>query len=61
MNLSDSGSYGSEGEFGWFGSLTTSFWVDPRESLCGILLSQHSPMHAPIFQQFHQLTYQAMV
>lgn len=61
MDLSDSGSYGSEGEFGWFGVLTTSFWVDPRESLCGILLAQHSPMYIPIFKRFHQLTYQAMV
>lgn len=61
MKVSDCGSYASEGEFGWFGVLTTSFWVDPKESLCGILLSQHSPMCLPIFQQFHQLTYQAMV
>jgi CubicO group peptidase (beta-lactamase class C family) len=62
MDVSQSGMAGSVGEFGWFGALATYFWVDPRERLTGILLTQHAPYDRyPAAQQFKQLTYQALI
>ena len=31
---------GTLGDFGWFGILGTSFWIDPTENIIGIVLSQ---------------------
>ena len=30
----------SEGQFGWDGALYTRFWVDPKQDMFGIFLSQ---------------------
>jgi len=62
MDVSVSGMAGSVGEFGWDGAFSTYFWIDPQESLYGILMLQHTPnAYYPIHQQFKQMTYQAMV
>ena len=62
MDVSQSGLYGSVGEFGWDGAFSTYCWVDPVESLYGVLMTQHSPnAYYPIHQQFKQLTYQALL
>ncbi len=61
MDPAASGLDGSIGEFGWDGAFATYFWVDPVESLYGVLLLQHQPnAFYPIHQQFKQLTYQAL-
>ncbi len=65
MDVSKSGSAGSVGEFGWDGAFSTYFWVDPKESLYGLLMPQYKPdpyeqIH-PLHRQFKQLTYQALV
>ncbi|MBN2391455.1 MAG: beta-lactamase family protein [Anaerolineae bacterium] len=62
MDISKSGMAGSVGEFGWDGAFSTYVWIDPKESLYGLLMLQHSPnAYYPIAQQFKQLTYQALV
>jgi CubicO group peptidase (beta-lactamase class C family) len=62
LDTSKTGSYGSEGEFGWSGAYNTYFWVDPKESFYAILMSQQSPNYWPKFyQRFKRLTYQSMV
>jgi CubicO group peptidase (beta-lactamase class C family) len=33
----------SPGRFGWDGAFGTSWWVDPREELVGILMTQRRP------------------
>jgi CubicO group peptidase (beta-lactamase class C family) len=33
----------SPGAFGWDGAFGTSFWIDPKEDLVGVLLVQRSP------------------
>ena len=53
------------GAFGWDGACTTSLWVDPREDLAGIFLSQHLPswmeMKVPdIIGDFWTSAYQAI-
>lgn len=61
MDISQSGMYGSVGEFGWDGAFSTYFWIDPHEDLYGLLMLQHFPnAYYPVHQQFKQLTYQAM-
>lgn len=62
MDVSNSGLFGSVGEFGWDGAFATYFWIDPKESLYGLMMLQHRPnAYYPIHQQFKQLTYQALV
>lgn len=52
----------SPGEFGWGGAASTAFWVDPREGLDVIFLTQLLPSSThPIRSQLRQLVYQALV
>ncbi len=62
MDVSASGKAGSVGEFGWDGAFNTYFWVDRRQALYGLLMTQHSPNnYYPLADTFKQLTYQAMI
>ena len=57
-----SGSPGSVGTFRWGGAATTAFWVDYREELVGLLLTQFMPAnHYRIRSEFKTLVYQAVV
>ena len=62
VNLAQAGRLGSEGEFGWGGGASTSFFVDPKEQLIGLLLTQLVPSrYYPIRNEFKVLVYQALV
>jgi len=62
VNLAQAGRLGSEGEFGWGGAASTSFFVDPKEQLIGLLLTQLMPSrYYPIRNEFKVLVYQALV
>ncbi len=62
MNPSPSGIYGNQGEFTWGGTFSTYFWVDPKEALFGIFMTQFDLNdYYPTNHQFHQLVYQALV
>ena len=62
VDAARSGMLGSEGEYGWGGYASTSFFVDPRENLVGLLLTQLAPSrHYPIRNEFKVLVYQALV
>jgi CubicO group peptidase (beta-lactamase class C family) len=53
---------GSAGEYAWGGAASTMFWVDPREELVGVLLTQLIPSSAyPLRREMKALTYQALV
>lgn len=55
--------YASPGRFGWEGGYGTSAYVDPREELIGILLTQRlmdSPEPPPVFRDFWTSVYQAI-
>ena len=53
---------GSPGEFAWGGAASTMFWVDPREELIGMLLTQLVPSSTyPLRREMKVLTYQALV
>ncbi|PYM42725.1 MAG: serine hydrolase [Candidatus Rokuibacteriota bacterium] len=52
---------GSQGEFMWAGFAGTYFWVDPKEELLGVLMTQApSPERAFYRRLFKQLVYQAI-
>jgi CubicO group peptidase (beta-lactamase class C family) len=54
--------YGTPGVFGWGGAYFTLFWVDPREQLVAVLMTQLLPSRGLDLQEkFRTLVYQGMV
>jgi len=52
---------GSEGEFNWGGAASTAFWVDPREEITAVFLTQLLPSSTyPIRAELKQLVYAAL-
>ena len=53
---------GSVGEFGWGGAASTTFWIDPREDMTAIFLTQLMPSSSyPIRRELRVLANQAIV
>jgi CubicO group peptidase (beta-lactamase class C family) len=53
---------GSAGEFMWAGYAGTYFWVDPKEQIVGLYMTQApSPLRAYYRKMFKSLVYQALV
>ena len=56
------GRHSSVGEFGWGGAYYTTMWVDPKEELVAVFMSQLLPTGGATVQgQFRALVYQAIV
>ena len=48
----------SIGSFNWGGMASTSFWVDPKEELIGLFMTQHIPSDAfPLRPQMQAMIY----
>ena len=60
-DLAQSGILGSEGVYRWGGAASTTFWIDPKEELIAILMTQLLGNHHPFLSQFRVLTYQTIV
>ena len=52
---------GSIGEYGWAGAAKTYYWIDPKEELIGIFLTQSMCDFSMIQRTFQALTYQALI
>ncbi len=53
---------GSEGEFTWGGMASTAFWIDPKEELSVVFMTQLIPSSCyPIRRELRVLVYQALV
>jgi CubicO group peptidase (beta-lactamase class C family) len=53
---------GSFGTYGWGGAASTTFFVDPREEMIGIMMSQFLPTSLfPLVPDFRTLVYQALI
>lgn len=52
---------GSKGDAMWAGAWGTSFWIDPKEELVGILMAQGPSNRVPTRMLFKNLVYGAMV
>jgi CubicO group peptidase (beta-lactamase class C family) len=51
----------SIGEYGWGGALGTFFWIDPKEEMIGILMTQKTPNPRAIRVQMQALAMQAII
>jgi CubicO group peptidase (beta-lactamase class C family) len=51
---------GSEGEYGWNGAASTSFWVDPAEELIAIQMTQLMPFRSGLPSELRALVYSAI-
>lgn len=60
MNVAEMAGAGSEGEFGWAGAAKTYYWVDPREQLVGVLMTQCMAGLELPEQDLRTLAYQAI-
>jgi CubicO group peptidase (beta-lactamase class C family) len=61
MNVADSALPGSPGEFGWSGAAATHYWVDPKEQLIGVLMTQFMISLDLVHKDFQLLAYQALI
>ena len=62
VSAAQAGLLTSEGEYGWGGAAGTSFFIDPKEDLIGLLLTQLMPSRTyPNRNQFKVLVGQALV
>lgn len=61
LNVAESMVPGSMGEFGWAGAAKTYFWVDPKEEIVGVLMSQFMVAFDQPDKDFQVLAYQALV
>lgn len=53
---------GSEGQYGWGGFYNTEFFIDPKEQLIGVIMSQlHPTGDLPLLGRFNILAHQALV
>ncbi len=61
VDHAQTGLLGSKGAFGWGGAAATRIWVDPKESLIGLIMLQYLGLEAPVRPSFRNLVYQAIV
>lgn len=59
-DLGKNGELGSVGSYSWGGAFCTSYWIDPRENLIGVFMSQARPVKSDIRAKFSTLVYQAL-
>jgi CubicO group peptidase (beta-lactamase class C family) len=57
----DNARIGSTGAFDWAGAASTSFFIDPREGLIGILMTQKMPADFRLMAEFRTAVYQAII
>ena len=61
-DMGKSGTYGSEGTFGWGGAYHSTYWVDPAEELIVVYFTQVRPnSRVPDHAVLRNLVYQALV
>ena len=61
MDAAQTGVLNSNGNYGWSGAAATNFWVDPRERIVGIIMTQLLENQHNFQADFRALTYQALV
>ncbi len=49
-----------ESEFGWAGAASTHFWVDPRERMTGVIMTQYLGASLPLADDLRAAAYQAL-
>jgi CubicO group peptidase (beta-lactamase class C family) len=60
-DLGATGTLGSVGTYSWGGILGTSYWIDPKERMVGIMMMQLFPNRDDVNETFQTLAYAAVV
>src|SRR6185312_16624929 len=62
-NAGEIGYMSSEGTFFWAGAAATHFWIDPKESLVVVVMTQHMGVPAvdSLWAQLRTLVYSAVI
>lgn len=60
-NAADYQRLGSVGTYDWSGAASTSFFIDPKEQLIGIMMTQKMPTDLRLMVEFRTAVYQAIV
>jgi CubicO group peptidase (beta-lactamase class C family) len=61
-DISKSAALGSFGAYGWFGMYGTYFYIDPKEDIIGIFMTQYrGPVSYPGVREFQVLMYQSII
>jgi len=55
-----SGEYGSSGKYYWGGAAATVFWIDPKEELAAVAMTQLLGSSLPLREDFEALVYAAI-
>ena len=55
-----SGEYGSSGKYYWGGAASTVFWIDPKEELAAVAMTQLLGSRLPLREDFEALVYAAI-
>lgn len=61
LGTPQNGSLGSAGTFGWPGGASTFVFIDPREQMLLLLMTQYAPADGELSARFQTLAYQALV
>lgn len=61
LDVAQSAVPGSVGEFGWSGAANTYYWVDPREELVGVIMTQLLQAGDRLKRDLRTLAYQALL
>ncbi|MHA7128141.1 serine hydrolase domain-containing protein [Algoriphagus namhaensis] len=59
-DLADSKALGSAGQYYWNGAYCTYFFVDPKEDMVSIMMTQTAPFSMYYFAKMRQMVYQAV-
>jgi CubicO group peptidase (beta-lactamase class C family) len=59
-DIAKAGELGSDGSYSWGGAFYTSYWIDPKENLIGVFMSQLRPSKTDVSKKFRSLAYQAL-
>jgi len=55
------GTFGSDGEYFWGGAASTVFWVDPKEKITAVLMTQYMPSDKyPLREELRALVYSGL-
>lgn len=60
VDVAKTGELGSIGTYSWSGAFLTSYWIDPRENLVAVFMSQVRPSQSDIRAKFNTMVYQAL-
>lgn len=59
-DLADADALGSVGQYYWSGAYCTYFFIDPKEDMISIMMTQTAPFSSFYEQKMRQMTYQAI-